>query len=967
MGGSNIGALALGVAGGAVGFFAGGITGALYGFTIGATLGGALFAPKQEKGDIRPDELQFTNSTEAQTVPVIFGTVRLPGNHIGYDPSSFKAIEQFEEVQGGKGGSQQTSTGFLYYLTYDVGLCMGEVDELVDVQASPGEDSMLYSRKTIQLVGNYTLSASGNTITRVSGDAFGSLSVGQDVIIQGASNSSNNGEHRITSVTSGVIEVTSGRIASDETADLVIRGETFQAAQDFSGSSITETLTGSEDVKDGGTCIIYPGTMAQTNANGDNFRGVSFARFSNFSIGRSSTPRSYLFTLRRFPVCRDSSGSIIATIPARAANDSSFPEWEDANPAAVLWEVLTQGYDDGVVSEPQWGKGMNPDKLNQSDFETAAAYYQNKRIGISTSMGNGTDTIRGLVGKLQELFGLRVWFDGEQVRCRVFWDRDNAYSPRVRITEEDIVGEPAFTRPSQSSTSNEIRLEFSNRRNNFQKEAITIQDLGNIETVGAIRSESLESKDVGTRRSAHLLANRMLRSMAYPKATCQFNVLRNYAHLQPGDFVEMVWNTWRAGAVTSFWRVVQIEDDDTSDSSVVLTMEEDQFATARDGTISDFTLPIVSIDVDNPLDDGDFDLIYYSSSSELGAITPILAEELPVWVSKRSRRIAVAIQRRNGGIQSFSTGYAEIPFSDYKSLGVSASFAITGTLSGGLGIGPKIIRNTRTDDHFDLVLNVASDESEFLDSTSTVGDSSDSFSLLTSSFQAILIVGNEIIRVGLAEEDSEGIYTIKNAIRGEFGTEIESHSNGDTFWFFPLFDRDKHSIEADDLPRGIATKLRVQAFTGNASSDASIIDGPDSGGFAGRSVKPMIPNFYSATRAGTDWTIKVRPRIHDGGADYGPNLESELSAIETSLGDLTYKIETSDGDSILIGDFFASGSIIDGDLEITKAEFIQSDGLSRETGLVEFNLSFSSNPATISIIPVFSNGISGESLTINQP
>jgi hypothetical protein len=647
--------------------------GALYGFSLGAVAGGLLFPPEQDRGDIRPDELQFTNSTEAQTIPVIFGTVRIPGNHIGYDPDSFAVDEVEAEEQGKGGGGGGQVAGYTYRLTYEVGLCMGEVDELVKVQGSPGEDNMLWTEERITITGNFTFSAAGNTITRTDLSDLSELVVGQDIQITGALTEGNNGEYRVTGLTAAAITVAVGSIPADETVDIELIATTYQAAQAFGGSPISETFTGLEDRGDGGSVEIYPGTMTQTNVSGgeDNFRGVCFAAFSNYNLGGSSAPRSYLFTLRRMPKVLDADGNVIATIATRASSDSTLPEYDDANPAAVIWEIFTQGFGTTVVAN--WGKGMSPDKLNQEDFEDAANYYQANRLGISTAIGGGSDGLRDLLSKLRDLFGLWVWWDGSQLRCRVFWDRDNAYSPRTRITEEDIVGDVNFARPSQASTSNEVRLEFTNRRNNHQKEAITLQDLGHAETVGAIRSESFQSKEVGTRRAAHLLAARLLRSLAYPVATCQFDVQRQFAHLQPGDFVELVWNTWRAGAVTSFWRVAQIEDDETSDNSVKVTLEEDQFATARDGEISDFTLPIISVSVDVPLDDGDFGLINYAAGSAIGSIEPVLIDEPSIWVTKGTRRLAVGCTRRNGGLQSLAVGWSETPFSPPRSRSPGAS------------------------------------------------------------------------------------------------------------------------------------------------------------------------------------------------------------------------------------------------------------------------------------------------------
>jgi hypothetical protein len=439
--------------------------------------------------------------------------------------------------------------------------------------------------------------------------------------------------------------------------------------------------------------------------------------------------------------------------------------------------------------------------------------------------------------------------------------------------------------------------------------------------------------------------------------------------LQPGDFVELVWETWKRsgeGPVTSFWRVVQLQDDETSDNSVQLTLEEDQFATARDGEITDFTIPIVSVDVDVPLDDGDFGLINYAAGGAIGSIEPVLVDEPSIWVTKGERRVAVGVARASGALQSISVGWAETPFSTYNSIGITASFPITGTLDGALGVTGKIIRNTRSGDHFDLALTNAGDETELLAAAGKVGDENDSFSLLTADFSAIMIVGTEVIRVGLIEEDAPGVYTVKNAIRGEFGTEIQSHLTGSNFFFFPSFIYDLHTLPASTLPIDVTAKARVQGFTGRASSDPVIIDGPDANTWSGRSVKPLPFSLYSATRAGFVWTIKVRPRIHTGGANFGPNLESEFQAREPNLGDLVARVTASTGDSVLLSSFGASLGDTDGDLVVTGAEYVPSDGTDPTTGLITFTLTFTTNPASVDLFPVL-NGRDGDALNVLQP
>lgn len=98
----------------------------------GLTLLGSLIAPKPKMNNMKPASLadfQVTQSNEGQPVPIVYGTVDIPGNIIFYGNLQTKKIKQ---KAGGKGGgSKKVTTGYQYFLDMWQTICMGKV-ELVD-------------------------------------------------------------------------------------------------------------------------------------------------------------------------------------------------------------------------------------------------------------------------------------------------------------------------------------------------------------------------------------------------------------------------------------------------------------------------------------------------------------------------------------------------------------------------------------------------------------------------------------------------------------------------------------------------------------------------------------------------------------------------------------------------------------------------------------------------------------------
>ena len=139
--------------------------------------------------DAVASEFEMTASSETITAPVIFGVVRNPGNYLRYEKSTFRSvpITETQASSGGKGGSKKESvttvTGYRYYMSFDVGLCLGTVDKIRAVydaskmkvvsgaQSFVG-DSVLFNMGNEETSGNVRVYKGSMTQTRVVNEPY---------------------------------------------------------------------------------------------------------------------------------------------------------------------------------------------------------------------------------------------------------------------------------------------------------------------------------------------------------------------------------------------------------------------------------------------------------------------------------------------------------------------------------------------------------------------------------------------------------------------------------------------------------------------------------------------------------------------------------------------------------------------------------------------------------------------------
>lgn len=631
-----------------------------------------------------------------------------------------------------------------------------------------------------------------------------------------------------------------------------------------------------------GDIILYRGDNNQGrnggasdpyDAEGMRYRHVCWVLFKKgFEIGLQPIPQTYVFELTRWPKV---AGTGIK--PRGSDNDSDSAYWS-ANPAAILYEIFTNAV---------WGRGLDSNLLDLASFVEVSQYFEDKKIGMSFTM-EGNATLSDTVDSIRMHVNTIVYWMAGKLFCRCLMDTEHSYQDMITITSDEVVGSPELTRPLWNATFNELRCEFVNRHNRYQPETVFVQDLGNIDTVGVINSKKIGLRGFIDRSTAQRQANRILREISYPAATCRMFINRMNSRLVPGDFVKFVWSEWSAGTVTSYWRVVSISDENQDERGLELVLVEDQYKPAKEGEEDDFENPIEAwSDTDAVGDEAEENEDAYLPF-EAGEITPIAVRDLNIIMANHTARYAVFAQKRSGAALSVNIFLGEEGSGDFTDKGTIPCWAITGTTSSAIPGATHQIDRTKT---FDGILNNTDDLADLLEAASIVQLDADDFDVLTRKRQALLLVENEVIQIGYATESS-GTVTFRNYIRGVYGTSISPHDNGTSFVFIPLYTSSDYTQKYDSSESYLALDWKGIGVTADGFDEDSeaTFELPEAHHkLKQRGLRPFPPEVLSKSIDGGDWKIVIRPRFHHKGAGIG-RIDEWLEQETDSLDGYTFPI-----------------------------------------------------------------------------
>ena len=458
-------------------------------------------------------------------------------------------------------------------------------------------------------------------------------------------------------------------------------------------------------------------------------------------IGTMPTPHPLSFELSRYPWCIPGSPqgeSIVASNPDLPA--------VDANPVEFLYECLTTDPNgaDG------WGMGLDASLIDTPSFLAAAHMCYVKHMGIS-AIWDQQQPIEDLVTEVSQTIDAVCYRDFRSGKYKIKMicdDYDVATLPELNT--HNVVELESYIQGCVDGTTNEVKVNFQDRANDYQNAPAQAQNMANMRAQGEVISATTSYDCVCDAHLANRLAMRDLKAASAAIAACEVVVNRTMYSYGPGDVFKLNWAP--LGIENMIMRCIKVSIGLPTANQIRMSLIQDVFAIGQTA----YTLGGGGGTSINP-------------TPAPAQITTEKLFELP-WFFGSEPNLMVCAQRPNAG----ATGYEIWKNANPREHLTDADFTPMATLA-----APYTSKHTV--DAGTMIVNGSGD----LDINSLRSASSGEIS--GSHANIAVIEGpsfDEYIAFETVTDNHDGTYTLSGIWGGLFDTLPSAHAAGARVWFF---------------------------------------------------------------------------------------------------------------------------------------------------------------------------------------
>ncbi|MGA4453473.1 phage tail protein [Pseudomonas fortuita] len=313
----------------------------------------------------------------------------------------------------------------------------------------------------------------------------------------------------------------------------------------------------------GGTVSFYNGDLAQA-ANAylqrvvgidivSPLRSLCYAVLEGFYIGNSETPAKVSFVCSRFP-------------KSPAGNAGLEVVGDDANPAYVIYEFLT---------DQRFGASVSKSLVDVATFESVAQVLFNESYGVS-GVVDSSKAASEIVDDLLKILNGNLVTDAATGMLKlkiVREDYDIATLPVVDAS--NIKSLSNFNRGSLDTAVNEVKVKYLSIADGFTERTATAQNLGLRIHKGDSDGVSYDTPSVSTAALAAKIAQREMRPLSVPLATCVVECNRSMFSAEMCDVVLLSWPPLKVEKMVM--RVMGVDLGSLEDSTIKLSLTQDVF------------------------------------------------------------------------------------------------------------------------------------------------------------------------------------------------------------------------------------------------------------------------------------------------------------------------------------------------------------------------------------------------------
>lgn len=301
-------------------------------------------------------------------------------------------------------------------------------------------------------------------------------------------------------------------------------------------------------------------------------RGVCYAVLEQFYIGNTETPAKISFVCSRFP-------------KSPGGNTTLEVIGDDANPAYVIHEFLT---------DKRFGASISSSLIDQSTIEACAQILFEEGYGVSGAVDSAKQASSVIDDILKVINGSLVTDAGTgQLKLKLARE-DYVIADLPILDASNIRGISNFNRGSLDTAVNEVKIRYMSISDGFTERTATAQNLGLRIHKGDSDGVSYDYMSISTGALAAKVAQRELRPLSVPLASCVVECNRSMYDIEMLDVITLDWPPLNVSGLVM--RVMGVDVGSLNDSSIKLTLSQDVFGVQNtvyaDGGERTWTKPV---------------------------------------------------------------------------------------------------------------------------------------------------------------------------------------------------------------------------------------------------------------------------------------------------------------------------------------------------------------------------------------
>mgnify|MGYP003636533874 CR=1 FL=1 len=378
-------------------------------------------------------------------------------------------------------------------------------------------------------------------------------------------------------------------------------------------------------------------------------------------LGDSTSIDAWAIEVRRNP------NQLALTLSHETVNDG------DANPAACLYELLT---------DPD-GYGYDVSEVSGTSFRAAGDTLFDEGNGFSFLLDR-VEPIEDTMRRIEEQIDSIVYENPATGLVEITLIRDDYDVDTLLVATEDNSELESFTRGSWEGTSNQVRVPFNDRSDEYKDTYGFAQDMANVLVVGSNVSVTIAHPGVKVGALANSLAWRELRTLSVPMAQAVLLLNREFHDKLPGDIIPFTHAT--LDFVKLPMRIKAIDYGELGDGRIRAQVVQDVFRAAA-GTFANPPSSGWSPPVDTLTAIPTDEQIAIEAPRALNLRAPNVTDEFS------DRVFAAARKQGNEAVFRVRERHATpptVPSGTYLQIGTTVKFALVGELSAALAPGSTV-------------------------------------------------------------------------------------------------------------------------------------------------------------------------------------------------------------------------------------------------------------------------------------